>query len=92
VLSEQAPAVARGRPRRIRVIFAKEWAAPELQGLLAGDARLRTLRRVLVTYPDVRHILPDQISLEPTVDDRVLDAVAHFLQRQQWLVKSVILE
>jgi hypothetical protein len=92
VLSEEAPAVARAGPRRIRVIFSDEWAGSESQGLLAGDTRLRTLRRVLVTYPDVRHILPDQISLEATVDDRVLDAVAHFLGRQQWLVKSVVLE
>lgn len=65
---------------------------PGGQGLLAADPRVRTLRRVLVTYPDVRHILPDRISLEATADPRVLDAVAHFLQRQHWLVKSVALE
>ncbi len=47
---------------------------------------------MLVTYPDVRHILPDRISLESTTDRRTLETVARFLERQQWLVKSVVLE
>ena len=50
---------------------------------------MRTLRRVLVSYPDVRHILPDLISLEGAVDARVVETLTQFLQRQQWLVKSV---
>jgi hypothetical protein len=74
------------------VIFSQEWAGPEAQGLLASDPRVRTLRKVLVTYPDVRHILPDRVSLEATADQRVLEAVTLFLQRQQWLVKSIVLE
>ena len=53
---------------------------------------MRTLRKVLVTYPEVRHILPDRISLEPGTDARVLDTVVGFLQRQHWLVKSVAVE
>jgi hypothetical protein len=79
-------------PRRVRIIFTDEWATPEGQGLLASDPRVRTLRKVLVTYPDVRHILPDRVSLEATADQRVLEAVTVFLQRQQWLVKSIVLE
>ena len=47
---------------------------------------------VLVSYPDVRHILPDRISLEPTADPKTLEAVARFLERQQWLVTSVAVE
>jgi hypothetical protein len=77
------------RPRVIRVHFRDEWAAPAGAGLFAADPRVRTLRRVLVSYPDVRHILPDRVSLEPGADDKVVDAVAQFLQRQQWLVKRV---
>jgi len=53
---------------------------------------VRTLRRVLVSYPEVRHILPDIISLEGVVDARVVDTMTQFLQRQQWLVKSVDFE
>ncbi len=79
-------------PRRIRLLFQDEWAGPGGRGLLAADPRVRTLRRVLVTYPDVRHIVPDRISLEPTADDRLLDTVAQFLQRQHWLVRSVVVE
>lgn len=79
-------------PRGIRVLFQGEWAGPPLKGLLASDPRIRTLRRVLVSYPEVRHILPDRISLEGTADARTLESVARFLERQQWLVKSVILE
>lgn len=79
-------------PRAIRVRCRAEFATPDGQGLLTADPRARTLRRVLVSYPDVRHILPDRISLEPTADPRTLEAVARFLERQQWLVASVAVE
>jgi hypothetical protein len=62
------------------------------RGLLASDPRVRTLVRVLVSYPDVRHVLPDRVSLEPQTDGRVLESVARFLERQQWLVSSVVVE
>ena len=45
-----------------------------------------------MSYPAVRHILPDRISLEASADGRTLDAVARFLERQHWLVKSVVVE
>jgi hypothetical protein len=79
------------RPRIVRVLFRGDWTARD-QGLLSSDPRVRTLRKVLVTYPDVRHIRPDRVSLEPGTDRRVLDTVARFLERQQWLVKSVAIE
>jgi hypothetical protein len=76
--------------RTIEVRFQKAWAAREPRGLLAPDPRVRTLCRVLVTYPDVRHIVPDRISLDAGADPRTLDTVARFLERQQWLVESVV--
>jgi len=79
-------------PRTIRVLFQKDWAAAERRGLLAPDPRVRTLCRVLVTYPEVRHIVPDRISLDAATDFRTLETVARFLERQQWLVKSVVVE
>jgi hypothetical protein len=45
-----------------------------------------------VTYPDVRHILPDRISLDPGTEARTLETVTRFLQRQQWLVSTVVTE
>lgn len=75
----------------MRVLFRDPWAV-EGQGLFALDQRIRTLRRVLVTYPGVRHIVPDAISLEPTADPRVLETLAQFLRRQQWLVRGVTIE
>ena len=68
------------------------WGPGEGLGLLASDARVRTLRKVLVTYPAVRYVLPDRISLEPSADVRTLESVVTFLQRQHWLVKSVATE
>jgi hypothetical protein len=59
---------------------------------LSSDQRVRTLRKVLVTYPDVRHILPDRISLEVSADASVVETIKHFLERQQWLIKSVSVE
>jgi hypothetical protein len=66
-----------------------EWSG---QGLLSSDPRVRTLRKVLVTYPDVRHILPDRVSLEDTAEAALVDTLRHFLERQQWLVKTVVVE
>lgn len=53
---------------------------------------MRTLRKVLVTYPDVRHILPDRVSLEPATDDAVVETLKHFLERQHWLLTGVVIE
>ena len=75
--------------RVIRVVVRGEWTA---NGLLASDARVRTLRKVLVTYPDVRHILPDRISLEEGTDRTVIETIKHFLERQHWLVTTVVIE
>ena len=68
------------------------WSLPEGRGFLDSDPRIRTLRRVLVTYPEVRHILPDRISLEAGTEARTLETVSRFLQRQQWLVSTVVTE
>jgi len=73
-------------------VLREPWGPPGGRGLLASDSRVRTLARVLVSYPDVRHVLPDRVSLEATADERVLDTVARFLERQQWLVSSVVVE
>jgi hypothetical protein len=78
-------------PRSIRLAFRGEWGTSG-RGLLSSDPRIRTLRKVLVTYPDVRHILPDRISLDGATEQAVLDTVTRFLERQQWLVKSVRVE
>lgn len=79
-------------PRGIRIRFQPGWNATADKGLLGGDPRVRTLRRILVTYPEVRHIVPDRISFESTADPRLLETVARFLERQQWLVRSVEVE
>jgi hypothetical protein len=75
--------------RAISVTLQPGWGAPDGKGLLGEDRRTRTLRRVLVSYPEVRHIVPDRISLSAEVEPQLLEAVARFLGRQQWLVKSV---
>jgi hypothetical protein len=79
--------------RTLRVGFQTEWdphtAGPGRRGLLAWDPRVRTLLRVLVSYPDVRHVLPDRISLEASADPRTLETIARFLERQAWLVRRV---
>ena len=45
-----------------------------------------------MTYPEVRHVLPDRISLAPDTDPRVLELVTLFVRRQQWLVSGVTVE
>ena len=78
--------------RRIRVRFQPGPGGPGDKGLLGADPKIRTLRRVLVTYPEVRHILPDRISFEATADPKLLETVARFLERQRWLVREVEVE
>jgi hypothetical protein len=79
--------------RTLRMGFQTDWdphtAGPGRRGLLAWDPRVRTLLRVLVSYPEVRHILPDRISLDATADPRTLETMARFLERQSWLVRRV---
>jgi hypothetical protein len=79
--------------RTLRVGLQTDWdpnaADAAHQGLLGWDPRVRTLLRVLVSYPDVRYILPDRISLDPGADPRTLETIARFLERQSWLVRRV---
>lgn len=74
------------------MLLRPEWVAPAGKGLLSSDQRARTLRKVLVTYPEVRHVLPDRVSIEATAEASVVDTLKHFLERQHWLVKSVVIE
>lgn len=82
-------AAIRAEPRRIEVLFRGEWGVPEGRGLLGRDPRIRTIRKVLLSYSEVRHILPNKVSMDPGTDPRVLEAIARFLARQGWLVKAV---
>ena len=85
------PGTALGRT--LRVGLQADWdphtAGLGHQGLLAWDQRVRTLLRVLVSYPEVRYILPDRISLDAAADPRTLETMARFLERQSWLVRRV---
>ncbi len=79
--------------RTLRVGLQTDWdpdtAGPGRKGLLAWDSRVRTLLRVLVSYPEVRYVLPDRISLDAGADPRTLETMARFLERQSWLVRRV---
>jgi hypothetical protein len=79
--------------RTLRVGLQSDWephvAGSGRQGLLSWDPRVRTLLRVLVSYPEVRHVLPDRISLDAGADPRTLETMARFLERQSWLVRRV---
>ncbi|MBI2524839.1 MAG: hypothetical protein HYV93_02540 [Candidatus Rokubacteria bacterium] len=81
--------------RELQLELRPEWQAAGTgsgrSGLLAGDGRVRTLVRVLVTYPEVQYVLPDRIRLEPSSDPRLLESLARFLERQSWLVERVTL-
>lgn len=78
---------------RLRVTFQPEWdldaAAPARRGFFAHDPRVRTLLRVLLSYPEVRYVVPDGISLGSDASPALLETIARFLDRQSWLVKRV---
>ena len=79
----------------LRAAFQPAWdpgpSDPGRRGFLASDPRVRTLMRVLVSYPEVRFVLPDRVGLEATADARLVDTLLRFLGRQAWLVTDVTL-
>jgi hypothetical protein len=81
--------VSRPGTRALRVTFQDGWRLPEHRGLLDLDPRIRTLCRVLVSYPEVRHILPDRVSVEGRISADVLETLQRLLSRQRWLVRQV---
>ena len=80
--------------RELRLVFQDDWdpgAGDSARGgLLAHDPKVRTLLKVLVSYPEVQYILPDRICLDGASDPRLLETVTRFLERQVWLLKSVV--
>ncbi len=79
--------------RTVEIGLQPDWdpmdGEPGHRGLLAWDPRVRTLLKVLVSYPEVRYILADRISLDGAADPRLLETIARFLERQRWLVLRV---
>ena len=59
------------------------------RGFMARDPRARTLLRVLVSYPQVRYVLPDRVGLEAGADARLIETLMRFLGRQDWLLTRV---
>ena len=82
-----------GTARSLCIVFESGWdpntGAPTHRGLFATDPRVRTLLRVLVSYPEVRFALPDRISLDAAASAPLLESIARFLSRQTWLVRRV---
>ena len=82
-------------PRDLRPIFRPDWdpatGEPGHRGLLATDPRMRTLLRVLVSYDEVRFVVPERVSLDGNSDPRRLEVLARFIERQSWLCTGVSL-
>lgn len=75
--------------RAIRLIFQERWVPPRSKGLLDGDPRVRTLLKVILSYPEVRHVLPTEVRLNPGTKPSVLETMGKFIGRQSWFVKRV---
>ena len=79
--------------RWLRAAFQPAWdpgaGDPGRRGFMADDPRARTLLRVLVSYPEVRYVLPDRVGLEAGADARLIETLMRFLRRQEWLITRV---
>jgi hypothetical protein len=86
---------AAAAPTCLRAVFQPAWDPgaedPGRRGFMAPDARVRTLLRVLVSYPEVRYVLPDRVGLAATADVRLTETLMRFVGRQSWLVTAVTL-
>jgi len=82
-----------GGGRNLRIVFQSDWdparhSATD-RGLFAADPRVRTLVKMLVSYPEVRYVVPDRISLDSDASVALLESIGRFLDRQSWLIKRV---
>ena len=79
--------------RSLRITFQPDWdpagPGPARHGLFAIDPRVRTLLRVLLSYPEVQYVVPDRVSLDAAASPALLETIGRFLDRQTWLVKEV---
>jgi len=79
--------------RWLRAAFQPAWdpGAEDAgrRGFMAPDPRARTLLRVLVSYPEVRYVLPDRVGLQAGADPRLIETLLRFLGRQEWLITRV---
>ena len=84
---------AAGSGRWLRAAFQPAWdpgaGDPGRRGFLSPNPRARTLLRVLITYPEVRYVLPDRVGLEAGADARLVETLLRFVGRQDWLVTRV---
>jgi hypothetical protein len=80
--------------RLLRLDLRPEFAQPEQDagraGLLSTDERAATLLRVLLSYAEVRYVLPDRVSVDPGADPHLVETLTRFLERQHWLVRRVV--
>jgi hypothetical protein len=81
--------------RALRVAFRPEWepeaSGSTARGFFAADPRARTLLRVLLSYPEVRYVVPDRISLDGAAGPALMETIARFVERQTWLVQRVVI-
>jgi hypothetical protein len=77
----------------LQATFQPDWhpgpGDPGRRGFLSPDPRVRTLLRVLVSYPEVRYVLPDRVGLEAWADPRLIETLMRFLGRQEWFITRV---
>jgi hypothetical protein len=82
-----------GGGRDLRIVFQPDWDPARHgatdRGLFAADPRVRTLVKMLVSYPEVRYVVPDRISLDNDASVALLESIGRFLGRQSWLIKRV---
>ncbi len=76
-------------PRAIRVVFQERWTPPRSRGFLDLDPKVRTLLKIILSYPEVRHVLPSEVSFDPGIEPSVLQSLGGFIRRQAWLVRRV---
>jgi hypothetical protein len=75
--------------RTIRISLRPEC---DRQGLLASEPRAQALRKALVAYPGVRHVLPNRVSLDAAVESHVLNAIVRLVEQHRWLASSATIE
>ena len=80
----------------LRIVFQPDWdpdgPGATHRGLFTADPRVRTLLRLLVSYREVRYVLPNRISLDATASITLLESIGRFLGRQSWLVRRVAIQ
>lgn len=77
--------------REIKIQFNTDWENKHKKGLLVNDQKTKTVIKVIISYPEIRHIVPSAIRFDSNVSEKTIETIANFLERQKWMIEKALI-